>query len=281
MVSLPEEQSGELRLARAQLATAEAKVRLENARGSPVALQAAAQEVARLSQLVAELSRRELAELEAEINPAGSDAQSAIISAEVLCRSARAEWEPHPDRARELIAKARKILDALDPTMPMDEATKLVMAEVAMAEAGLSPTNELLRMAQQYKDADRLRAGIYVKELMHRAFDTGSDRSLVRQILPLYKELFADENTEEFDTFADGRPSPKVESERRRQEAAALQKRQQKALQYYRNAVSLKAPNPKAAEDYIRQALELEPDDDLRRKIDKLRGELERSRGKK
>lgn len=273
----PKGESAELRLARAQLATAESKVRLEAARGGPPEVQgAAAQEVARLSELVAELSRRELAELEAEINPAGSNARSAIRTAEVLCRNARAEREPHPDKARELTAKARKILDALGPSMPTDEATKLVMAEVAMAEAGLFPTNELLGMAQRYKDADGPRAGIYVKEIMHRAFDTDSDRSLVRQILPLYKEIFADENTEEFEAFADGRPSPKAEAEQREQEAAALRKRQQKALQYYRNAVSLKTPNPKAARDYIRQALELEPEDDLRRKIDKLRDELER-----
>ena len=59
MRALAKGKSGELRVARAQLRLAKAKVRLETARGgSPEAQKAAAQEVARLSQLVRLFFRR-------------------------------------------------------------------------------------------------------------------------------------------------------------------------------------------------------------------------------
>src|SRR4051794_5361365 len=93
-------------------------------------------------------------------------------------------------------------------------------------------------------------------------------RTSVRQAL--YKELFPDENTEEFEAFADGKPSPRAEAETRRKEAEDLRKRQQRALQYYRNAANLQTSNPKAAREYLQQTLELDPDQDLRNKIERL-----------
>ena len=62
----PGDESDELRLARAQLATARARVQLEAISGSsPEVQRAAAEEVARLSQLIANLARRDLSRMEA------------------------------------------------------------------------------------------------------------------------------------------------------------------------------------------------------------------------
>jgi hypothetical protein len=272
--ALAKGESEELRVARAQLATAKAKVRLEAARGgSPEAQKAAAQELARLSQLVSTLLQKELSELEATTQPSATTAQA-------LYQQAIAEFEVDSDKSEKLLIQARKILEALEPLSPDDYEANNLKTNISSFETNIFRPEKLFKLAQYYKSTDPARAGLYLKGALNTVLNVNPDQEFVRRLIPLFKELFPDESTEELEAFAAGKPSPRAEAEKRQKEAEALRKRQAKALQYYHNALGLKTPNPKAAKDYLRQALELDPDEDLRRKIHKLREDLERSKGK-
>ena len=265
-------ESGELRVARAQLATAKAKVRWEATRGgSPEAQQAAAQEVARLSQLVSTLLQKELSGLEATTQPP-------VTTAQALYQQAIAEFEVDSDKSEELLVQARKILE---PLSPLDETANVLKSSITAFETNLFRSEKLFKLAQDYKNTDPARAGQYLKGALNNVLHVNPDQKFVRRLIPLFKELFPDESTEEMEAFAAGRPFLQSEVGNPIEDEEALRKRRAKALQHYRNAVSLTTRNPKAAKDYLRQALELDPDEDLRRKIDKLQEELERSKGKK
>jgi tetratricopeptide (TPR) repeat protein len=271
---LPKRDSAELQLARAQLATAEARLRFEAARGgSPEAQRAAAQEVARLSQLVVELSQKELSGMEANLHPAEGNTQLAIATAQALYEQALAELPRHPETTMELVARARRVFRAPNPLggVPFDRDANNLNVHLFELEMALERPEVLYRLAQHYKNTDPEKARKYLRDVLN----VQPDQALVRQLIPLHRELFPGESTEELEAFAAGKPSPHAEAEARAKEAEPLRKRQQRALQYYRSAVNLQKNNPKAAQEYLQQALTLDPDKDLRNKIERLQATLD------
>ena len=113
------------------------------------------------------------------------------------------------NKSEELLIQARKILE---PLSPLDETANVLKSNITAFETNLFRPEKLFKLAQYYKITDPARAGLYLKGALNTVLNVKPDQEFVRRLIPLFKELFPDESTEEMEAFAAGKPSPSCRS---------------------------------------------------------------------